>query len=524
MKNIFKSFLVAAALFSVSACKLDLYPNTNITYVPGEHLIQTEEDVEMYGAANYAYFRSTVGVGGVADDLMCDGFNASLNYGNNYGGVHRADMTFTSGDEYVQSFWSNAYSAIRVYNICIEEASKVNDETLAEECKEIIAEAKFFRAYAYLRLARRFAPAYSNENRDALCVPLVLVYNQNERPARATVAQVYEQIGKDLDDAFEYFEGAAGQAGSKYVTEDAINALYANYYLDIQDYDNAYKKANGIIETKTYELCSTSANLLIEFTNDGLKVETLTGGQTKTTETKEAIMRLASNFSAGEGPSVSFNLYSSYGKDPNSPVGESFKALYLPSQYLIDQYEVTDIRRSCWFDNCANVPFSCNGSYSSKQFYVFTKLIGNVELSSNEYPDGSLAPVPFSLPEMHLIAAEAAFKGNKKLQALAALKALQEARKATPTSTITLEAIQKEWFRETVGQGCRMECLKRWGLGCEVRYAQAGAIAENVIMKGASFDERALAANDFHFCWPIPSYEIKVNPNLKQNPGYSSAE
>lgn len=515
MKNIFKSFFVAAALLSVSACNLDLYPNTAITYVPGQHLIQTEEDVEMYGAANYANFRATVGVGGVADDLMCDGFNASLNYGNNYGGVHRADMTFTSGDEYVQSFWGNAYSAISTYNICIEEAGKVNDADLKEGCEEIIAEAKFFRAYAYLRLARRFAPAYSSATLNELCVPLVLIYNQNERPARATVAQVYEQIGKDLDDAFAYFEGVAGEVGSKYVTEDAINALYANYYLDIQDYDNAYKKANGIIETHTYELCSTAADLLAEFTSDGVKGESVT---------KEAIMRLASNFQANEGPSVSFNLYTSFGKDPNSPVGESYKALYLPSQYLIDQYEVTDIRRSCWFDNCANVPFSCNGSYASKQFYVFTKMIGNVALSSTEYPDGSLAPVPFSLPEMHLIAAEAAFKGNKKLQALAALKTLQEARKTTPTATITLEAIQKEWFRETVGQGCRMECLKRWGLGCEVRYAQAGAIAENVIMKGASFDERALDANDYHFCWPIPSYEMKVNPNLVQNRGYSSAE
>lgn len=510
MKNIFKSFLVAATLLSVSACKLDLYPNTSIVLDPTQPLIQTAEDVDFYAVGNYAYFRSIVGIGSVADDLMCDGFNAALSYGNNYGGVHRADMTFTSGDEYVESFWSSSYSAIRNFNICIEQAEKVEDEDLKEGCESLVAEAKFFRAYAYFNLARRFAPAYSISARDELCVPLVLVYNQNERPERATVGQVYDQIKKDLDDAAALLSEIPGENSSKYITGDVIKAMYAKFYLEIGEYESAYKNAKELMDaTALYKLCATEADLRKEFTEDG---------------GKEAIMMLAVNPELGEAPAVSYSIYTSYGKDAASPTGESYKALYLPSQYLIDQYEATDVRRKLWFDNCEAIPFACNGSFYNKKFYVFTKMIGNTNLSSNGFPSGQLAPVPFSVAEMHLIAAEAAFRANKKLDALTALKALQEARKATVSATASIEAIQKEWFRETVGQGCRMECLKRWGVGCEVRKAQQGAINENVVMKGASFDERALAADDYHLCWPIPGYEIKVNPKLKQNRGYSSAE
>ncbi len=41
--------------------------------------------------------------------------------------------------------------------------------------------------------------------------------------------------------------------------------------------------------------------------------------------------------------------------------------------------------------------------------------------------------------------------------------------------------------------------------------------------KAAEYAEkRAMAADDIHWVWPIPSYEVKVNPNLEneQNPGY----
>ena len=79
-------------------------------------------------------------------------------------------------------------------------------------------------------------------------------------------------------------------------------------------------------------------------------------------------------------------------------------------------------------------------------------------------------------------------------------------------------------FKETVGEGLRLECLKRWNIGCGVRTGQTGALESNVLMETSGYTDRSLAAGDYHLCWPIPSYEMKVNSNLVQNEGYSSVD
>ena len=74
-----------------------------------------------------------------------------------------------------------------------------------------------------------------------------------------------------------------------------------------------------------------------------------------------------------------------------------------------------------------------------------------------------------------------------------------------------------------MGEGLRFSCLKRWGEGFDGRPAQPGAA--NVVMStpASSFTDKALEADDYHFLWPIPTYEMQTNLNLKQNPGYGSS-
>ena len=121
---------------------------------------------------------------------------------------------------------------------------------------------------------------------------------------------------------------------------------------------------------------------------------------------------------------------------------------------------------------------------------------------------------------MSLIAAEALFKGGHTDDALKVLNELQTARGAEASLVTSFAEIQKEWFRETVGEGQRVWCLKRWGEGFTARYGQPAAISENLIYTGAYYTERAMEAGDYHFTLPIPTYEIKINTNLKQNDGY----
>ena len=64
----------------------------------------------------------------------------------------------------------------------------------------------------------------------------------------------------------------------------------------------------------------------------------------------------------------------------------------------------------------------------------------------------------------------------------------------------------------------RMTCLKRWGEGFEGRPYQKNA--EDIVMKGEYYEKRAIDSDEYVLCWPIPSYDLKLNKNLVQNDGY----
>lgn len=505
MKKINKVFFIAVAASLLSACQLYFIPDGTTVLEPEKSLIQTEDDLLGYETSIYYYFRACQGAGAaIPDDLMFDGFNATQNNGNRYGGIHKTDGNFTSGDEYVENFWGNNYICIAKYNIVLAAAEEVEDPFLKEGADFVAAEARLARAASYLALARRFGPDYEKATAATdLCVPLVLKYDQNERPARATVKEVYDAIKADLDICLEAFKDVHGKVASEYFTIDVVKALLANYYLDVEDYKNASKYAFEIIDSNVYALAKTKADLDKQYKSDS---------------GSEAIMQLPASLQELPGSYGEYQNYSS--SDKNSPTGTSYSAGYIPSQVLIDAYEKKDYRLLSWFDDCTKIPYLCEGNYYTGKFFVFSKFEGNVELSSTGNKNGCVAPKPFLLPEIYLIAAEASFKANKKVDALAALTTLQSARNATPTDDVTLEAIQKEWFRETVGDGKRLECLKRWKLGFSGRDFQPGA--ENVVIKTAGYVDKVFKSDDYHMCWPIPSYEIKVNSNLRQNTGYSA--
>lgn len=505
--NILKPLFFVFALGSAVSCNLDLYPDTSLPYDEDVPMIQTPEDIASYDRGVYSNFRTMqAGTYKISDDVMFDAFNATQNFGNRYGGLHRLDASFTSGDDYITGFWQNMYTSIKNYNIIIDQVPKstLDRSEYGEDLDYLMADAKTARAWSYLQLARRYGKAYDPATAQTdLCVPLVTVYNQSERPARASVKAVYDQIKRDIDDAYVILKKVDGEKASQYFNVDVLRCIYANWNLDVRNYEKAYEYADTVITNSAYALCETEAEFKAEWFEDA---------------GKEAIMQLPVSLTELAG---SYDEYVNYQADGNSPTKDSFNSGYLPSQTLISSYDASDLRRRNWFDNTSSVPFASNGSYHKGNFFVFVKYKGNTALSSAGVIDGHVAPKPFALPEMYLVAAEAAFMNNQKVKALSKLTTLQNSRKATPTAAITMEAIQKEWFRETVGDGLRLECLKRWGLGYSSREGQQGAINANVLMATPGYTDKVLKAGDYHLCWPIPAYEMRVNNNLVQNEGYA---
>ena len=500
MKNILKYFIVGgAAVTMLSSCDLNLLPTTSIAYEEGSELFLNENDVAAFQNGVMASYRALqYGVYTQTTEVQCDGFNATIDYGNNYGAIHRCDQTLTPGDYDTEAMWENHYVALKNYNIAIANADNVSED-LKASASVLKGVALFCRASSYLTLTRHFGNAYNPSSASTdLSVPLVLKYDQLEKPARATVKAVYDQIIADLEEAETLLANVPGQVRSQLPTVDAVRALKARYYLDVQDYTNAAEAAESVISSAAgYKLASTAEEMVTEYTNDA---------------GTEPIIQLFASISEG---TKSNSIFTSVGNDDK--VGKYFAPYFIPSSLLVNAYDASDLRFACWFTNSL-YPVKMSGSYY-QGVYVFTKYLDNPALHSGSVETGAHAAKPLLISEMYLIAAEAYAQSGNASAAQNILNQLQAARKAVNT-TGTLENIKKEWFKETVGEGLRLACIKRWGDGLAVRSAQAGV--ENLIMTGPYYNERSLASNSHYLNWPVPSYEIKLNANLVQNPGYSA--
>ena len=511
MKNIFKYIIaVGAAVTMLSSCDLDLLPSGSIPYEEGTPLFQKESDIASFQNGVLASYRALqYGSFSTSIELMFDAFNATLSYGNNYGGLHRLDNSFNSSDSYVEGIWASHYSAIKNYNIAIDNADLVTED-LKESATILKGIALFCRASSYLHLARLWGNDYDSATAATdLCVPLVIHYNQIEKPARATVQQVYAQIESDLKEATVILADVPGKVRSEVPTIDAVNALWARYYLDIENYEEAAFSAVDVINSAAgYALANDAKKFQTEFMDD---------------KGTEPIVQLYASKVEG---AVGNTIYASVAKNDD---GLYFSALYIPSAVLLNSYDASDLRRSNWFkttesdaaEGSQKYPLFINGS-RKEGVTLFTKYIDNPGLHTGTIETGAHAAKPLLISEMYLIAAEAYASAETPNTAKAKeyLNILQTARRATPTDG-TMEDIKKEWFRETVGEGLRFSCLKRWGDGFNGRPAQSGPGADLVMSdNNGSYTDKVLAADSHVFNWPIPSYERKINKNLVPNPGY----
>lgn len=521
--------MAGVSLLAFTSCDLEEMPTTSIGFDNNEEAVVTGTNIQQFENGLYSSFRVTqYGVYSEVPDLICDAFNETVNSGNQLGPVHRTDDSFTSNDQDVASIWAGYYGAITNYN------NLINDEYVKEQEAAFMADdadftsvdayairtlgvAHFFRAYTYMQLARLFAKDYEPSTAATdLCVPLVLVYDQDELPARATVAEVYGQIKKDLDAANDYFMrlydvtmelNSAGtltqayyncymslfntQARSEAVNINTLYALYARYCLDTHDYPHAAQYAMALVGSGDYALASSAQAMTQEYTND---------------EGTEPIFQMAASLAEnGSGTNTAYV----YGYANGSSY--YLTTFYAPSGKLLNTYEASDLRNA-WFSDTEPVLF--NGALYTG-IPVFTKYFGNPDLNSTNVPNARQHVKPFMIGEMYLILAEASLQDNDATTAKEALNELQSKRGATPTEA-TMENIQNEWFKETVGEGLRYSCLKRWHVGYNGRAAAIGGY----IPGGTDRTEKVMTADDPHWLLPIPAHDRQLNDNLVQNPGY----
>ena len=200
-----KSIFVAAAITSVTFTSCDGYLDT----FPSDSLVSTDaittlQDVET--ALNGAYY-----------ELKDDSY-----YGCDF--VARAEVggedvqTLTSGglrtDTYYrfthrqnnspEELWSYPYAIINRANVLLN-AIETGDLPAGDELNNAKGEALALRALCHFDLLITYAKPYFVENGETPGIVLVKeVLGADDLPARSTVAQGYEMVITDLEEALKY--------------------------------------------------------------------------------------------------------------------------------------------------------------------------------------------------------------------------------------------------------------------------------------------------------------------------------
>ena len=208
--------------------------------------IETVRDVEVAVTAMYNDLQSKdwmnsalIAIPGVmADDIMIT-IDNSNRYTASYG------YYVQEGHADPLGIWVMPYRLIRKANSIIERIDDgvKGDTATLEHYKGV---ALGLRAFAHFDLVRMFAHPYS-QGGDALGVPIVTkALPRTSEPARNTVAEVYSQIIKDLNDAIELLDSKKISRGEFHYW--GAKALLSRVYLYHEDWDLAAELATEVVE------------------------------------------------------------------------------------------------------------------------------------------------------------------------------------------------------------------------------------------------------------------------------------
>lgn len=160
--------------------------------------------------------------------------------------------TVNSGSADAVSTWGSAYTAINSANLIIDGLTAHPNAVSAELAMQYTGEAKFIRALCYYHLVTMYGQPYVKDNGASPALPLRLIGEttpENNNLGLSTVAQVYTQILKDLDEAelsvpLTYTTPLLNTTRAH---RNTVIAFKTRVYLSMGDYAKVVTEANKIV-------------------------------------------------------------------------------------------------------------------------------------------------------------------------------------------------------------------------------------------------------------------------------------
>lgn len=361
--------------------------------------------------------------------------------------------------------WKNGYMVINNCNQITEHIPglKAKFPNSTDELDGYMAQALFVRALMHFQMCQAFGQNYSFTP-DASHLGMAIVTRPlglSEKPSRNTVAEVYGQVIKDLEESLRYYP--EGFAFSRNLPSPlSSQALLARVYLNKGDWAKAAEYAGKVIDQ-------------IQLTPRSEYATMFTGMQEPAKD--EMIYTLSGLKSNKTGQN--YKLY--WQKEPKAR----------PSSRVYNLIPEGDIRKDVT---------EYEGNYACMKFNI---------------PDGAADPfsnIPIlRVSEMYLIRAEALNESGKTDKAAADIEALQsramgiEVKLPDMSKEQMALLIEEERIKELCFEGQRLWDITR-------RHKDL------VRTDDSSATVKEIKYPDYRFVLPIPAVELESNDNMKNNP------
>lgn len=394
-------------------------------------------------------------------------------------------------------FYGTMYSAIVSSNIVINNTLVPE----SEETNRIKGQAKILRALAYFTLVNYYSPSPTSGVNQEYGVPLVLEdYDVTIQPARASVAEVYNQIIKDLSEGMNQTSDVSEKI---FLGSDAAKLLLSKVYLTRRaagDAQLALQYATEVRDAAIGKFVSGDANnpfigteeVPVANYNNYFKGNPDDYSELHGETIWELDLNQLSIAVLGIGSNGSLPVYYS--------AGDNTRRGLLANKTFYDSFgSNTDVRRGAintgLFSNQALTPDTPQGYWINK----FPRLTSSGNFVRN------IKILRYS--EAFLNRIEALRLTGQEGLALTELNEFATSRKGLLyTGTDLLQDILTERAKEFYGEGQRFLDIKRYNLP---------------VTRPSNCVTCELPAADKRFVMPLSQEAINQNSNLKQYPGYN---
>jgi hypothetical protein len=479
MKTLYKFLTVGIMLIGACGCKKELSAPPKNAKVEGNTILDQATSQIALNGAYYNFANATnIKTGWQQHQILPAQFAGYLGYGF---GAYPYEDNLTEGTS--GSYWDESYRALNSTNGVIKGVNELADNKFTgNRKKEIIAEAKFIRAYSHFKLLSYYGEWYKIGSVQGVLLRDELSTLTNITKKRSTVKESYDFILADLN---EVIANGPVSNPNHYATKWAAMLLKMRVLMSraqTGDYAEVIALADNIIQNSPYVLEASQQNL---FHTVGLS-------------SKEVILGIKPQALQSSDP---------YSKTRQYYPGAS--SLYVAKGALKDLY--ANDPRVTWMIGAANP----NTQYSPNTFYF------------NKYNAQGSAPSTLTetdyamrLTEVYLLKAEAVLRsGGSLATAKTLIHQIQEKAGITAVSNnfhylavesaSTADALLLELYKETsksmVGEdGSEWMALLRFPLATVMQL-------------------KPTITSQIQYIIPVPKSEFIYNPQFgEQNTGYSA--